>query len=172
MCNGMFALKTGNAVIFAPHPKAQKCTEHLTNEFMKIVKKHGGPDNLDADDQEGLGREDAGAHALRRRRRRHRRRRDGEVGVLVGQAVVRRRRRQRARHHRSRRRLQRRRRQDRHGRRVRQRHHLLARAVRADARRALRRDRQAVQGHRQGLVHRRRGADPEAARASCSPTAT
>jgi succinate-semialdehyde dehydrogenase len=46
MCNGMFALKTGNAVIFAPHPKAQKCTEHLTQEFMKIVKKHGGPDNL------------------------------------------------------------------------------------------------------------------------------
>ncbi|HEX5048500.1 MAG TPA: aldehyde dehydrogenase family protein [Gammaproteobacteria bacterium] len=46
MCNGMFALKTGNAVIFAPHPKAQKCTEYLTNEFMKIVKKHGGPDNL------------------------------------------------------------------------------------------------------------------------------
>src|SRR5437773_2665842 len=28
MCNGMFALKAGNAVIFAPHPKAQKCTEH------------------------------------------------------------------------------------------------------------------------------------------------
>lgn len=46
MCNGMFALKAGNAVIFAPHPKAQKCTEHLTQEFMKIVKKHGGPDNL------------------------------------------------------------------------------------------------------------------------------
>jgi succinate-semialdehyde dehydrogenase len=46
MCNAMFALKTGNAVIFAPHPKAQKCTEHLTKEFMKIVKKHGGPDNL------------------------------------------------------------------------------------------------------------------------------
>jgi succinate-semialdehyde dehydrogenase len=46
MCNGMFAIKTGNAVIFAPHPKAQKCTEFLTDEFMKIVKKHGGPDNL------------------------------------------------------------------------------------------------------------------------------
>ncbi len=46
MCNGMFAVKTGNAVIFAPHPKAQKCTEHLTNEFMKIVKSHGGPDDL------------------------------------------------------------------------------------------------------------------------------
>src|SRR5690606_23650765 len=28
MCNGMFALKTGNAVIFAPHPKAQSCAEH------------------------------------------------------------------------------------------------------------------------------------------------
>jgi len=46
MCNGMFALKAGNAVIFAPHPKAQKCTEFLTEEFMKIVKKHGGPDDL------------------------------------------------------------------------------------------------------------------------------
>src|SRR4051812_45377781 len=46
MCNGMFAVKTGNAVIFAPHPKAQKCTEHLTAEFMKIVKAHGGPDDL------------------------------------------------------------------------------------------------------------------------------
>jgi succinate-semialdehyde dehydrogenase len=46
MCNGMFALKTGNAVIFAPHPKAQKCTEHLTTEFMRIVKSHGGPDYL------------------------------------------------------------------------------------------------------------------------------
>ena len=46
MCNGMFALKTGNAVVFAPHPKAQKCTEHLTSEFMNIVKSHGGPENL------------------------------------------------------------------------------------------------------------------------------
>ncbi len=46
MCNGMFALKTGNAVIFASHPKAQKCTEHLAKEFMKIVKSHDGPDDL------------------------------------------------------------------------------------------------------------------------------
>jgi succinate-semialdehyde dehydrogenase len=46
MCNGMFALKAGNAVIFAPHPKAQKCTEHLTREFMNVVKRHGGPDDL------------------------------------------------------------------------------------------------------------------------------
>jgi succinate-semialdehyde dehydrogenase len=46
MCNGMFALKAGNAVIFAPHPKAQKCTELVTDEFMKIVKALGGPDDL------------------------------------------------------------------------------------------------------------------------------
>ncbi len=46
MCNGMFALKAGNAVIFAPHPKAQKCTEYLTDAFMKIVKAHGGPEDL------------------------------------------------------------------------------------------------------------------------------
>src|SRR6188474_1148850 len=38
MCNAMFALKTGNAVIFAPHPKAEKCTQHLTDKFMEVVK--------------------------------------------------------------------------------------------------------------------------------------
>ena len=31
---------------FAPHPKAQKCAEHLTEEFSRIVKSHGGPDHL------------------------------------------------------------------------------------------------------------------------------
>ena len=46
MCNAMFAIKTGNAVIFAPHPKAQNCTKVLTDAFMKVVKDHGGPDNL------------------------------------------------------------------------------------------------------------------------------
>jgi succinate-semialdehyde dehydrogenase len=46
MCNAMFALKAGNAVIFAPHPKAERCTERLTREFMKIVKANGGPDHL------------------------------------------------------------------------------------------------------------------------------
>jgi len=46
MCNAMFALKTGNAVIFAPHPKAEKCSALLTREFMNVVKRHGGPDNL------------------------------------------------------------------------------------------------------------------------------
>src|SRR5262245_18291325 len=46
MCNAMFAIKTGNAVIFAPHPKAEKCTQLLTEEFMIVVKANGGPDNL------------------------------------------------------------------------------------------------------------------------------
>ena len=46
MCNAMFALKTGNAVIFAPHPKAERCTQHLTRVFMEVVKAHGGPDDL------------------------------------------------------------------------------------------------------------------------------
>jgi succinate-semialdehyde dehydrogenase len=46
MCNGMFALKCGNAVIFAAHPKAQRCSEHVTDAFMTIVKKYGGPDHL------------------------------------------------------------------------------------------------------------------------------
>src|SRR5436190_23945434 len=42
MCNAMFAVKTGNAVIFAPHPKAEKCMDLLTREFMNVVKKNGG----------------------------------------------------------------------------------------------------------------------------------
>ena len=46
MCNAMFALKTGNSVIFAPHPKAHNCTKVLTEAFMKVVKDNGGPDNL------------------------------------------------------------------------------------------------------------------------------
>src|SRR6476661_6935776 len=41
MCNAMFALKTGNAVIFAPHPKAEQCTSLLTREFMAVVKANG-----------------------------------------------------------------------------------------------------------------------------------
>jgi succinate-semialdehyde dehydrogenase len=46
MCNAMFALKTGNAVIFAPHPKAEHCTQHLTDAFAEVVKANGGPDDL------------------------------------------------------------------------------------------------------------------------------
>src|SRR5687768_5856236 len=46
MCNVMFALKTGNAVIFAPHPKAEKLTDLMTRKFMEVVKANGGPDDL------------------------------------------------------------------------------------------------------------------------------
>src|SRR5262245_24003808 len=46
MCNAMFAIKAGNAVIFAPHPKAEKSAILLTEEFMKVVKSVGGPDHL------------------------------------------------------------------------------------------------------------------------------
>ena len=46
MCNAMFALKAGNAVIFAPHSKAEGCAQHLTEAFMREVKALGGPDHL------------------------------------------------------------------------------------------------------------------------------
>lgn len=46
MCNTMYALKCGNAVIIAPHPKGQRCAEHLGAAFMHIVLAHGGPENL------------------------------------------------------------------------------------------------------------------------------
>lgn len=46
MCNTMFALKCGNAIIIAPHPKGQRCAEHLVKAFSEIVRRHGGPENL------------------------------------------------------------------------------------------------------------------------------
>jgi succinate-semialdehyde dehydrogenase len=46
MCNAMFAIKTGNAVIFAPHPKAEKLTQLLAQEFQNVVSRNGGPDDL------------------------------------------------------------------------------------------------------------------------------
>ena len=46
MCNGMFALKTGNAVIFAAHPKAQGCAEHLTEAYRAMLTAHGAPEDL------------------------------------------------------------------------------------------------------------------------------
>lgn len=46
MCNVMFALKCGNAVIIAPHPKGRRCAEHLCDAFMEIVRKHHGPEDL------------------------------------------------------------------------------------------------------------------------------
>ncbi len=46
MCNAMFALKAGNAIIFAPHPKADDSTWFLTQEYQRIVRNHGGPEDL------------------------------------------------------------------------------------------------------------------------------
>ena len=46
MCNAMFAIKCGNAVIIAPHPKGQRCAEYLGEAFMDIVRKYNGPENL------------------------------------------------------------------------------------------------------------------------------
>src|SRR5271169_1045118 len=46
MCNAMFALKTGNAVIFAPHPKAEESTWTLTKSYRAILRQHGAPEDL------------------------------------------------------------------------------------------------------------------------------
>src|SRR3954447_8362654 len=46
MCNAMFALKSGNAVIFAPHPKAEVSTRDLTGAYREILKRHGAPEDL------------------------------------------------------------------------------------------------------------------------------
>jgi len=46
MCNAMFALKAGNAVIFAPHPKAEAATRDLTAAYRRILKAHGASEDL------------------------------------------------------------------------------------------------------------------------------
>jgi len=46
MCNAMFALKAGNAVIFAPHPKAEAATRDLTRAYRQILKAHGASEDL------------------------------------------------------------------------------------------------------------------------------
>src|SRR3954467_14093210 len=46
MCNAMFALKAGNAVIFAPHPKAEFATRDLTAAYREILKRHNAPEDL------------------------------------------------------------------------------------------------------------------------------
>jgi succinate-semialdehyde dehydrogenase len=55
MCNAMFALKTGNAVIFAPHPKAEKLSRQLlTDEFMKDREGQWRTGQFGAGGAEGL----------------------------------------------------------------------------------------------------------------------
>lgn len=46
MCNAMFALKAGNAVIFAPHPKAEESTWHLTGAYRDILRRHDAPEDV------------------------------------------------------------------------------------------------------------------------------
>ena len=46
MCNAMFALKGGNAIIVAPHPRAKKSSAHVVELMNEEIKKLGGPDNL------------------------------------------------------------------------------------------------------------------------------
>lgn len=45
-CNGLPILKTRNAVIFAPHPKAKKTCELICAEMRKGLKKVGAPEDL------------------------------------------------------------------------------------------------------------------------------
>jgi sulfoacetaldehyde dehydrogenase len=45
-CNGLPILKTRNAVIFSPHPKAKKTCELICNEMRKGLKKAGAPEDL------------------------------------------------------------------------------------------------------------------------------
>ena len=45
-CNGLPILKTRNAVIFAPHPKAKKTCEIICNEMRKGLRKVGAPEDL------------------------------------------------------------------------------------------------------------------------------
>lgn len=46
MCNAMFALKGGNAIIIAPHPRAKKCAKYVVELFSEAIEKLGAPKNL------------------------------------------------------------------------------------------------------------------------------
>ena len=46
MCNAMFALKGGNSIIIAPHPRSKNCSTKTVNMMNAEIKKLGGPDNL------------------------------------------------------------------------------------------------------------------------------
>lgn len=46
MSNAAFALKTRNSVIFAPHPRAVKCTKLLVDMFRTELAKLGFPEDL------------------------------------------------------------------------------------------------------------------------------
>ena len=43
MCNAMFALKGGNSIIIAPHPRSQKCSAHTIDLILEAIDKAGIP---------------------------------------------------------------------------------------------------------------------------------
>ncbi|SMP58831.1 aldehyde dehydrogenase family protein [Anoxynatronum buryatiense] len=43
MCNAMFALKGGNSIIIAPHPRSQKCSAHTIDLILDAIEKAGIP---------------------------------------------------------------------------------------------------------------------------------
>ncbi len=46
MCNGMFALKGRNSIIFAPHPRAKKCAKVLVDMFRTELERYSAPADL------------------------------------------------------------------------------------------------------------------------------
>lgn len=46
MSNAAFALKTRNAMIFSPHPRAKNCTAHTVQLIREVLAKHGAPENM------------------------------------------------------------------------------------------------------------------------------
>ena len=45
-CKALFAIKTRNAIIMAPHPKAQKTNDQAMAQIRGVLKKHGWPEDL------------------------------------------------------------------------------------------------------------------------------
>lgn len=46
MCNIMFAIKGQNAIIVAPHPRAENVNKYVVDLFREILKKHNAPVDL------------------------------------------------------------------------------------------------------------------------------
>lgn len=46
MCNAMYAIKGGNAIIVAPHPRAKKCAMRLDEMFRGLLRELGAPEDL------------------------------------------------------------------------------------------------------------------------------
>jgi len=46
MCNAMFALKSRNSIIIAPHPRAKKCAKYVVDMFNEAIKPYHAPADL------------------------------------------------------------------------------------------------------------------------------